>query len=51
MTRIELAPQVVVEFDRFFERLAQFGADDLPERIAEVTDAVEVSTHSPWIGR
>ncbi len=51
MTRIELAPEVFDDFDRFFEPLAQFDPDVLPERIGEILDAVQILTHSPLIGR
>jgi toxin ParE1/3/4 len=51
MARIELAPQVLDDFDRFFDHLAQFGADALLERIVQIADALEVLTHSPLIGR
>ena len=51
MARIELAPGVLVDFDRFIDHLAQFAVDDPPTRIAEIIDAVEVLSHSPLMGR
>ena len=51
MARIELAPEVLDDFDRFFDHLARFEVDDAPGRIAEIIEAVQVLTHSPLIGR
>ena len=51
MTRIELAPQVFDDFDRFFDYLAQFDAGSAPQRIGEILEAVQILTHSPLIGR
>jgi len=51
MTRIELAPEVLDDFDRFLDHMAQFGAADMPGRIQEVIDSIQVLAHSPLIGR
>ena len=51
MARIELAPEVFDDFDRFFEQLAQFEITDAPERLAEIVQAFQILTHSPLIGR
>ena len=51
MTRIELAPEVFDDFDRFFEYIAQHDLDRAPERIGEILDAIQILTHSPLIGR
>lgn len=51
MTRLELAPEVLADFDRFFDHLAAFGADNIPGRIAELVQGLQVLTHSPLIGR
>jgi len=51
MTRIELAPEVLDDFDRFFEHIAQFDAGSAPQRIGEILDAIQILTHSPLIGR
>jgi plasmid stabilization system protein ParE len=51
MTRIELAPQVLDDFDRFFNYIAQFDADSAPQRIGEILEAIQILTHSPLIGR
>ncbi len=51
MTRIELAPEVFDDFDRFFEHIAQFDAGSAPQRIGEILEAIQILTHSPLIGR
>jgi len=51
MARIEAAPEVVDDFDRFFEHLTQFEVDNVPGRLAEILQAVEVLATSPLIGR
>lgn len=51
MARIELAPEVLDDFDRFFEHLARFEADSAPERNAEILQAIQILAHSPLIGR
>jgi toxin ParE1/3/4 len=51
MARIEAAPEVFDDFDRFFEHLIQFEVDDVPGRLAEILQAVEVLATSPLIGR
>lgn len=51
MTRVELAPEVLDDFDRFFDHQAQFDFEDSPERIADVIAALDVLQHSPLIGR
>jgi len=51
MARIELAPEVLDDFDRFFDHQAQFGIADTPERIGEIVQAIQILAHSPLIGR
>ena len=51
MARIELAPQVFDDFDRFFDHLAQFEVEDVPARIGEIVEAVQILANSPRIGR
>ena len=51
MARIELAPEVLDDFDRFFDHLAQFGVEDTADRIGEIVQGVQVLAHSPLIGR
>lgn len=51
MPRIELAPEVLDDFDRFFDYHATHGVEDAPRRIAEIIEAVQLLSHSPLIGR
>lgn len=51
MTRIELAPEVLDDFDRFFERIAQFDAGSARQRIGDILEVIHVLTRSPLIGR
>jgi plasmid stabilization system protein ParE len=50
VTRVELAPEVLEDFDRFFDHLARFEVVDAPARIAEIVQAIQILTHSPLIG-
>lgn len=51
VTRIELAPEVFDDFDRFFAHIAQFDAGSAPQRMGEILEAIQILTHSPLIGR
>jgi len=51
MARIELAPEVLEDFDRFFDHMARFEVEDARARIGEIVQAVQILTHSPLIGR
>jgi toxin ParE1/3/4 len=51
MTRIELAPEVLDDFDRFFDYIAQFDAGTAPQRMGEILEAIQILSHSPLIGR
>lgn len=51
MTRIEFAPEVFDDVDRFFDYIAQFDANSAPERIGQILEAVQILTTSPMIGR
>lgn len=51
VTRIELAPEVFDDFDRFFEYIAQFDAGSAPQRIGDIIEAIQILSHSPLIGR
>ena len=42
MARIEAAPEVLEDFDRFFEHLARFEVRDAAGRLAEILQAVDV---------
>lgn len=51
MARIELAPEVLDDFDRFVDHMVEFSVDDAPERIGQIVQALQILTHSPLIGR
>jgi plasmid stabilization system protein ParE len=51
VARVELAPEVLDDFERFLSHLAAFEVDDAPARIAEIVSAIQILTHSPLIGR
>jgi toxin ParE1/3/4 len=51
VARIEVAPGVFDDFDRFFDHIARFDVESAPERIAEILEAVQVLGNSPLIGR
>jgi len=51
VTQIELAPEVFDDFDRFIDHLARFEEVDVPQRLGEVMQAMEILRHSPLIGR
>ena len=51
MARIEAAPEVLDDFDRFFEHLTGFEVADVTSRLAEIVQAVDVLATSPLIGR
>jgi len=51
MARIELAPEVVDDLDRFLDHIAQYDAVDIAKRVDEIIEAIQVLAHSPRIGR
>lgn len=51
MARIEVAPEVLGDFDRFVEHLREYEVDDAPARIGEILQTLDVLAHSPLIGR
>jgi len=51
MARVELAPEVLDDFDRFFDQMTRFEVQDMQARIEEIVQAVQILTHSPLIGR
>ena len=50
MARVELASEVIDDFDRFFEHQAKFGIEDSPQRVAEIVQAIKILVHSALIG-
>ncbi len=51
MSRIETAPEVLDDFDRFLDHIAQFDVGSAPQRIAEIVDAVQILAYNPLMGR
>ena len=51
MARIELAPEVFDDFERFMDHLLNAGVEDAAARIAEVIQALQILSHSPHIGK
>lgn len=51
MTRIEVAREVLDDLDRFVRHMADFGAEDVGQRIEDLLAAIEVLAHSPEVGR
>jgi plasmid stabilization system protein ParE len=51
VTRIELAPEILEDFDRLFADQFQHAPDEVPGRIEQIVRAIEVLAHNPLIGR
>lgn len=51
MSRIEFAPEVLQDFDRFFDHMALYEVQSPVERIEEIVQSIEILKHSPQIGR
>ncbi len=51
MPRIQLAPEVLYDFDRFIDHQVLHDIPDISQRIAEIVDAIQLLAHSPLIGR
>ena len=51
MSRIETAPEVLDDFDRFLDHIARFDVGSAPERIAEILQAVQILVNNPLMGR
>lgn len=51
MTRMEMAPEVFDDFDRFFATIAQFDVGSAPERMGKILEAVQILASSPMLGR
>jgi plasmid stabilization system protein ParE len=51
MARIELAPELFEDFDRFFDHMAKFEVEDAPARIADLVEGVQILARNPLIGR
>jgi toxin ParE1/3/4 len=51
MARVELAPEIVEDFDRILTHQVQYKLADASARIKEIVQAIEVLAHNPLIGR
>lgn len=51
MARVELLPEVLVDFERFLDHLAVHEAQSASERMAEILSAINILATSPLIGR
>jgi plasmid stabilization system protein ParE len=51
MTRIELAPDIIKDFDRILEHMNQYEVTGAASRIEDILQAVSVLEHNPLIGR
>lgn len=51
MARIEIAPDVLDDLDRFVEHMTELGVDEIDGRIDQLIEAIGVLAHSPQIGR
>lgn len=51
MARIELLPEVGGDLDRIFDHLDEHNVDDVPARIREIIQALDVLEQNPLIGR
>ena len=51
MARVELAPEVFDDFDRFLEHFERFEVEGAPQRITDLAEGLAILSHSPLIGR
>jgi toxin ParE1/3/4 len=51
MSRVEMAPEVGDDFERIFDHLAQYDADNAAARIHDIIEAFNVLESNPLIGR
>lgn len=51
MPRMELAQEVLHDFDRFFDHQATQSIEDTPQRIEKLVQALQILAHSQLIGR
>ncbi len=51
MARIELAPEVADDFDRFLQHLLEHEVADARSRIEDIIRAIDVLERNPLIGR
>jgi plasmid stabilization system protein ParE len=51
MVRIELAPEVLDDIDRFVDHPEQHQVADVANRVGEILEAIQILSRSPLIGR
>ena len=51
MTRIELAPEVLDDFERIIDHLLRCEVEDIPGPMTGIVQALDILSHSPLIGR
>ncbi|NML62420.1 type II toxin-antitoxin system RelE/ParE family toxin [Massilia sp. RP-1-19] len=51
MARIELAPEIMEDFERILVHLLQTRIQDLSSRMKEITTAIGILEHNPLIGK
>ncbi len=51
MARVELAPEVLDDFDRILDYQAQHNVAEGAARVMEIMRAIDVLAHNPLIGR
>jgi len=51
MARLELAPEVLDDFDRIFDHIAAYDPESAAGRIESITQALGVLASNPFIGR
>jgi plasmid stabilization system protein ParE len=51
MPRIELAPEVLTDFERILDHFSLHQSPNGPAHIADIIRAIDILAHSPLIGR
>jgi toxin ParE1/3/4 len=51
MSRVELAPEILDDFDRILQHLLDHDVPEAAERIRDIMSAIDVLAVSPLIGR
>lgn len=51
MVRIELAPEVLNEIERFIDHLEPHEVANVAERVGEILEGIQILARSPLIGR
>ncbi|SOE06134.1 Plasmid stabilization system protein ParE [Variovorax sp. YR752] len=51
MVRIELAPEILDDIDRFIDHLALHEVVDVVDQVQEILEAIQILSRNPLIGR